>query len=81
MRELINTQNKGKRFRWCLVRQLNFVKKHPEIVRKIDRDFAKLLNFKDMNFPVHKKDYAKIEKQNNISISVLDYAHKLRYCD
>ena len=34
-----------------------------------------------MNFPVHKKDYAKIEKQNNISISVLDYAHKLTYCD
>ena len=60
---------------------VKFCKKPPEIIRKIDRYFAKLLNFKDMNFPVHKKDYAKIEKQNNISISVLDYAHKLTYCD
>ena len=34
-----------------------------------------------MNFPVHKKDYVKIEKQNNISISMFDYTHKLTYRD
>lgn len=34
-----------------------------------------------MNFPVHKKDYAKIEKQNYISISMFDYTHKLTYRD
>ena len=60
---------------------VKFCKKKPEIIRKIDRDFAKLLNFKDMNFPVHKKDYAKIEKQNYISISMFDYTHKLTYRD
>ena len=60
---------------------VEFCKKTPEIIRKIDRYFAKLLNFKDMNFPVHKKDYAKIEKQNYISISMFDYTHKLTYRD
>ena len=38
-------------------------------VRNVDTEFAKQLNFEDVNFPVHKKDYAKMEKQNNISIS------------
>ena len=60
---------------------VKFCKKTPEIIRKIDRYFAKLLHFKDMNFPVHKKDYAKIEKQNYISISMFDYTHKLTYRD
>ena len=35
----------------------------------VDTEFAKQLNFEDVNFPVHKKDYAKMEKQSNISIS------------
>ena len=47
--------------------------------RNVDREFAKQLKFEDVNFPVHKKDYAKIEKQNNISINVFGYEDKIRY--
>ena len=31
-------------------------------------------------FPVHKKGYVKIEKQNNISINVFDYENETPYC-
>ena len=40
---------------------------------------VKQFNFKGIKFSVYKKDYAKIEKQNNISITVLDYENKTPY--
>ena len=48
-------------------------------IRNVDTEFAKQLNFEDVNFPVHKKDYAKMEKQNNISISAFGQEDKIPY--
>ena len=46
----------------------------------IDKEFAKQPNFKSVQFPVHKKGYTKIEKQNNISINMFGYEDKTPYC-
>ena len=65
MKELTDIQREDKKyFRWCLVRN------------SVDRKFAKQLNFKGVKFRVHKREYAKIEKQNSISISMFGYEDK-----
>ena len=70
MKRLINIQNEDNEcFRLCLLRYLNPVNKNPAKVINVDKEFAKQLNFKDMKFLAHEKDYVKIEKQNNISIN------------
>lgn len=43
----------------------------------MDKSFN--FNFKGVKLSVHKKEYAKIEKQNNISISVFGYEDKTPY--
>ena len=48
-------------------------------IRNVDKEFVKQLNFEGIKFPVHKKGYAKIEKLNNISISVFGYEDKKPY--
>ena len=73
MRGLINIDNKDNEcFRWSLVRYFSLLK-NPAIIRNVDKKFAKQLNYKNVNFPVYKKEYSKIEKQNNISISMFSY--------
>ena len=42
-------------------------------ITKADQDFAKELDFKDINFPVKIREIYKIEKKNSISISVFGY--------
>ena len=39
-----------------------------------------IMNLQDLKLPVHKKDYDKIEKQNNMSINVFGYQDKTPYC-
>ena len=64
MKGFINIQNEDKEcFEWYLVRQLNPVNKIPTIIRSIDKEFPKQLNFKGVKFSVHKKDYAKMKKK------------------
>ena len=46
---------------------LKYVNKNVANIRCVDKEFAKQLNFKGIKFPVNEEDYAKIEKQNNIS--------------
>ena len=47
---LINIQNinDNEYFKWCLVRYLHFVDHNPARIRKIDKDFAKEKDFKDI---------------------------------
>ena len=76
MRGLINIDNKDNEcFRWSFVRYFSPLK-NPAIIRNVDKKFAKQLNYKNVNFPVYKKEYSKIEKQNNISISMFSYQKK-----
>ena len=51
---LINAQNidDTKCFNWCLVRQLNPADHHQPRTTKVDKDFAKRIDFKDIKFPV-----------------------------
>ena len=58
---------------------MNPVNKNPRKSRNVDKEFAKQLNFKGLKFSVHKEDYAKKEKQNNISFSVFGYEDKTAY--
>ena len=39
-----------------------------------------IMNLQNLKLPVHKKDYDKIEKQNNMSINVFGYQDKTPYC-
>ena len=50
---------------------------HSERIRKIDKDFARRLDFKDTKFPVKIRDIHKIEKKN--CISVFGYEIKEKY--
>lgn len=62
----INIQNSddSKRFEWCLFRYLYPADHHSARIRKIDKEFAINLDFKDMEFPVKIVDIHKIEKNS-----------------
>ena len=69
---LINIQNMddSECFKWCLVRYLNLADHHPARITKADKDFAKTLDFKDINFPVRIRDIRKIKNKNSIGIGI-----------
>ena len=48
-------------------------------ITKVDKDFAKKLDFKDTTFPVKIRDTHKIEKKISISISIFGYENKEKY--
>ena len=60
-----NTENfnENRCFKWCLTRHLNPADHHPARIRKVDKDFAKELDFKDIKFPIKIKYIHKIEKK------------------
>ena len=65
-KELIKIQNidDNECFKSCLVRYVNPADHHPARITKADKDFAKMLDFKDIKFPVkigdiYKKNFHK----------------------
>ena len=78
---LINIQNANDNecFKWCLVRYLNPADHNPIRITKADKDFAKSLDFKDIQFLLKTRDIRKIEKENCIGNSVFDYENKVKY--
>ena len=80
MKSLINIKKSdSKFFLWCHVRLLNLVKRNPQRINKEDKEIVNKLNYEGINFPASRKDYCKIEKQNNICINVFRYDNKLTY--
>ena len=74
MKGLINIKNNdNKCFLCCHIRHLDLVKRHPERITKEDRNMINDLDYEGIKFPVSKKDYCKIERQNDICINVLCY--------
>ena len=74
---LINVKNKdNKCFLWRRVRHLNPLKKNSERISKRDKEIANTLDFSDIDFPVSKNDYCKIEEKNSICINVYSYESK-----
>ena len=63
-------------FKCCLVRFLYTEDRNPATIIKLDKDFARKLDFKEKKFPVKARDILKIEKKNSIGISVFGYENK-----
>ena len=78
---LINIQNidDNECFKWCLVRYLNPADSNPATVTTADRDFAKMLDFKDIKYPAQIIDIHKTLKKNSIDISVFGYENKEKH--
>ena len=80
MKRLINFRNKDNECcKWCLVRYLNLVIKNLAKIRNVQKEFAKQVDSKGVEFPFYKKDYAKIVKENNFLINVFGYEHETPY--
>ena len=80
MKGLINIKNNdNKFFLWCHIRNLHLVKKHPERITKDDKKMTNDLDCEGIKFPVSKKDYCRIERQNNICINIFCYENGLIY--
>ena len=59
---LINIKNKDKKcFLWCHLRHINLLNKQPERILKNDKKIAEELNYDGIEFPIHEKDFNKIE--------------------
>ena len=77
---LINLKNNDNQcFRWCHIRHSNPQDKYPQRIKKVDKEYIKKLDYKDIEFPVNIKQYNKIEKQNEININVFGYENKEIY--
>ena len=77
---LINIKNNdNKCFLWCHIRHLSLVGKNPQRIIKIDKEMINKLDYEGITFPVSKKDYCKIERQNNICINKFCYESGLTY--
>ena len=68
-----------KRFLCCHVRYLNLVERNPQRITKEDKEIVSKPDYEEIKFPVSKKDYCNVEKQNNICINVFCYENKLIY--
>ena len=62
---LINIQNinDNECFKWCLFRYLHDADHNPARIRKVDKDFARELDFHNIRFPVKIRDIHKIKKK------------------
>ena len=78
---LINIENidDNECFKWSIVRYLNPASHQLARITKVDRDFAKKIDFKDLKFPIKIRDIHKIEKKNSIGISVFGYENKEKH--
>ena len=77
---LINIKNRdNKCFLWCNVRHLNPIDKNSERITKKDEKVASIRDYSDINFPISKKDYCKIEEKNSICINIFSYDNGIIY--
>ena len=53
--------------------------KNTQRITKEDKKLVNSLNYEGIEFPVSRKGYCKIEKQNNICINVFCYENGLTY--
>ena len=56
-----------------------YIDKNTQRIRKEDREVFKKLDYQEVDFPVSKKDYGKIEVLNEISVNVFCYENKVIY--
>ena len=81
-KSLINIQNinDNECFKWCLFRYLHDADHNPARMRKVDKHFARELDFHNIRFPVKIRDiHKKKKKKKSIGISVFGYENKEKY--
>ena len=75
---LINLKNKDNEcFKWCHIRFTNPQDKHPESIKKEDKEIAKTLDYEGINFPMKARDYEIIEERFNINVNVFRYENRV----
>ena len=79
---LINIKNKDDEcFKWCHIKSINhpgpiLIDKHPERIKKQDKEIAKTLDYRGINFPMKARDYEVVEERLNINVNVFGYEKK-----
>ena len=71
--------NDNKYFSWCHIRHLYLVERDPQRITGKDTELVNKLDYEEINFPISKKDYCRIEIQNKICINGFCYDNKLTY--
>ena len=66
-------------FFWCHVRHINPIKIHPEKITQKDKELANDLDYDEIEFPLLKEDFNKIEIKNNICINAFFHENKLNF--
>jgi hypothetical protein len=66
-------------FVWCHVRHLIPKARRATTITQKDRDFELSLDYEGIEFPVKISDIGKIEKKNNINISVFGYKGRKQF--
>ena len=70
MKRLINIKNKDYEcFKWCHIRFLNPTNSHPERIKKQDKEIAKTLDYRGIDFPMKDRDYEIVEERFNINVN------------
>ena len=62
-----------------MVRNLNPADRNTASIRKADKDFAKIHDFKDIDLPGKTRDIHKTEEKNSIRTSIFGYENKVKY--
>ena len=61
---LINIKNQDNEcFRWCHIRMVNPTNKHPERVKKEDKEMIEKLDYSGIEFPISKKDTIRLRRK------------------
>jgi hypothetical protein len=81
MNGLINIKNGEDTmcFMWCHVRHLRPKKNNATKITAKDREFGMTPNYDGINFPVKVSDIGKIERMNEINLTVLGYKGKKQF--
>ena len=75
---LINLKNKNNEFfKWGHIRFFNPQDTHPERIKKQDKEIAKTLDYRGINFPVKARDYETNEGRFNINVNVFGYENRV----
>ena len=78
MKGLINLKNKDiECFKWCHVRFINPQNKDADIIKKQDKEIAKTLDYRGINFLMKVRDYEIVEERFNINVNIFGYRNKI----
>ena len=77
---LINLKsNDSECLRWCDIRHLNPQEKHPQRIKKTDKQQVENLDYSGIEFPISVKQYNRIEKQTNFNVNVFGCEEKQHF--